>query len=106
MPGPLRERAFVDRDGQFCVRPECRAGIEFARQDVRFEQPAGPFDLIFCRNVAFTYFARPSQVSVLGHLVARLRPGACLVIGRCERLPIAHPDLERWAPDLPIYRRV
>jgi chemotaxis protein methyltransferase CheR len=92
--GSLRElpEAFVakgfDRRGAlFCVRPRHREGVSFFRQDLRSEAPDGAFDIILCRNVAFTYFEPALQkkvlVSLLGHLS---RPGY-LVLGADERLP-------------------
>jgi chemotaxis protein methyltransferase CheR len=104
LPPGLREGAFEQRNGRFCVRPELRTGVTFLRQDVRVEQPPGPFDLVLCRNLVFTYFDRAHQAALLERLVGRLRPGGCLVIGHSERLPVARPDLEPWAPDLPIFR--
>src|SRR6516165_2722061 len=50
LPRELFKPAFV-RDGeQFRVRDELRAGVEFRRQDIREAMPAGPFDLVLCRN--------------------------------------------------------
>jgi chemotaxis protein methyltransferase CheR len=106
LPSGLRARAFERRAGLECVRPEFRAGIVFRQQDVRVAQPDGPFDLILCRNLVFTYFERALQAALLERLVDRLRPGGGLVIGHGECLPNARPELERWVPDLPIYRRV
>ena len=92
--GSLRElpEAFImqgfDRIGSFyCVRPRHREGVSFLCQDLRSEAPDGPFDLILCRNVAFTYFEAPLQREVLSHLVARLFVPGYLVIGAKERLP-------------------
>jgi chemotaxis protein methyltransferase CheR len=77
-----------DRVGdRFCVRPRHREGVSFLYQDLRSAAPAGPFDLILCRNVAFTYFAVTLQREVLTRLVERLAPQGCLVIGEGERLP-------------------
>ena len=45
------------------------------------------FDLILCRNLAFTYFDVPAQESVAAALASRLGPGGALVVGSHERLP-------------------
>ncbi|RPI56688.1 MAG: hypothetical protein EHM55_04410 [Acidobacteria bacterium] len=45
------------------------------------------FDLVLCRNVAFTYFSEPVQRDVLAHISKRLRTGGFLVIGSHETLP-------------------
>ena len=49
--------------------------------------PDGPFDLVFCRNLVFTYFAPALQLELLARIAARLRPGGFLVLGRHEQLP-------------------
>jgi chemotaxis protein methyltransferase CheR len=51
--------------------------------------PEGPFDVILCRNVAFTYFDEPVQLVVARKLCDRLRVGGALVVGQHE----APPDL-------------
>lgn len=71
----------------YCVRPLHREGVSFLFQDLRSEAPDGPFDLILCRNVAFTYFEPELQEEVLSHLVERLAVSGYLVIGAEERLP-------------------
>jgi chemotaxis protein methyltransferase CheR len=102
-PGSRREmpvewnRAAFDPDG--CLRPEFRTGVTFARQDIRREMPPGPFHLIFCRNLAFTYFAEPVQRRIAEELRARLAPGGWLVLGIHESAP-------GFVPEVPgIFRR-
>jgi chemotaxis protein methyltransferase CheR len=92
--GSLRElpEAFLtqgfDRVGSvYCVRARHREGVSFLFQDLRSEAPDGPFDLILCRNVAFTYFEAPLQQDVVSRLVERLAMPGYLVIGAGERLP-------------------
>ncbi len=86
-PPALIEQAF-NRAGQlYCVKPQHCKGIEFLHQDLRSEAPAGLFDLILCRYVAFTYFVQPLQEQVLLRLLDRLSPDGYLAIGGDERLP-------------------
>jgi len=87
LPLELVAQAF-DRSGAcYCVKPNFRQGIDFLRQDLRSHAPAGSFDLVLCRYVAFTYFAEPLQRRILSRISARLCPGAYLVIGTHERIP-------------------
>ena len=58
--------------------------VTFALHDVRDEPPAGPFDLVLCRNVAFTYFDEATQREVVERIA---RVTDLLVIGAHERLP-------------------
>jgi chemotaxis protein methyltransferase CheR len=112
-PGTLRElppewstRAFtLTAEGEQCLAPELREDITFRCQDLRAELPDGPFHLVLCRNVAFTYFAPPLQREVLARIMERLVPGGLLVIGAHESLPEGAPHLERAAGPLPIFRR-
>jgi chemotaxis protein methyltransferase CheR len=105
--GSLRElpEAFVaqgfERSGSlFCVRPRHREGVSFLYQDLRSEAPDGPFDLILCRNVAFTYFEPPLQQKVLTRLLEHLSVPGYLVLGADERLPQETPCLVALA-DVP-----
>ena len=46
---------------------------------LRGSRVGGPFDLILCRNLVFTYFDKALQAKVLSRLEARLRPGGYLL---------------------------
>lgn len=87
LPPEWRERAFGHDDGNCCLRPSFRGRIRFLCQDIRRVQPKGPFDLVLCRNLAFTYFDERLQRRTLMDIMARMRPGAALLIGKGERLP-------------------
>lgn len=106
LPPPLVEAAFDRQGALYCVRPEHRAGVEIVGQDLRTRAPEGPFDLILCRYLAFTYFAEPLQRRVLARLLDRLRPRGWLVIGTHERLPGDPSDLEPLACTPQIFRKI
>jgi len=86
-----------DRAGAlYCVREMFRGRVAFALQDLCTEIPIGPFDLILCRNLAFTYFDAPTQDRMAAELASRLVPGGFLVLGTHEKLPAA--AAARFAP--------
>jgi chemotaxis protein methyltransferase CheR len=97
--------AFLRGREVLCLRPEYRHDIRFRQQDVRAVLPDGPFDLILCRNLVFTYFAEALQHRLAGSLAARLRPGGLLVLGAHENLPAESAGFERAEKTLPIWRR-
>jgi chemotaxis protein methyltransferase CheR len=81
--------------------------VRFRRHDLLREPPPAeaPFELILCRNLAFTYFAREAQLQAARKLAAALAPGGWLAVGRKERLPEGAADLAE--ADYPgLYRRV
>jgi len=104
LPSAWLDRAFDRRNHLFCLRDHWKTYIEFCHQDIRLEQPHGQFDLILCRNVAFTYFSEPVQRAVVGRIAERLRADGFLVIGRRESLPRGAPFLETTSA-LGIYRK-
>jgi chemotaxis protein methyltransferase CheR len=87
LPRDWQESAFVAEPGGLCLKPELRASVELRCADLRREMPPGPFHLILCRNLAFTYFAEADQREVAARLAALLAPGGALLIGARERLP-------------------
>jgi chemotaxis protein methyltransferase CheR len=105
LPPAYLERAFVPTAQEWCVGEAYRDGVTFVEQDVRQVAPPGPFDLILCRNVAFTYFDEAGQRNALRTIVERLAPGGALVIGRGESLPDGVPGVEVWSAKSGIYRR-
>lgn len=91
----------------FRLEDAYRHGVTFVCQDVRAAMPVGPFDLVLCRNLAFTYFDDRAQREVLGQLLARLQPGGWLVVGSGERLPDGDWELtplDERVPPGPIWR--
>lgn len=100
----LLERAFRASNGLFELRDALRRDVTFLKQDIREEMPEGPFDLILCRNLIFTYFDAATQAALLPRLAARLRPGGALVIGAHEHLPDPAPGFARWDGPKEIYR--
>jgi len=87
LPTPLLNQALDREDSLWRLKRQYREGIGFLQQDLRLDAPSGPFDLILCRYVAFTYFATPLQEQVLLLIRERLLPEGYLVIGGDERLP-------------------
>ena len=87
LPGKLVTEGFVRAGRSLCVRSRYREGVTFVRQDLRSTAPSGLFDLVLCRNLAFTYFVPPLQQEVLRRIVERLAPRGYLVIGAHEQLP-------------------
>lgn len=61
--------------------------VTFLQQDLRSQVADGPFALIACRNLAFSYFDTEGQRRVLSQFAERLVPRGVLMIGLNERLP-------------------
>jgi chemotaxis protein methyltransferase CheR len=111
-PGSLRElpdewiaAAFEPVDDMLCLRGPYRAGVEFVRQDIRRNMPTGPFDLILCRNLVFTYFEARLQGTLLERLLSTMTRNGLLVLGGHEALPPNDWPFDRPYGALPIYRR-
>jgi chemotaxis protein methyltransferase CheR len=97
LPQELERRGFEPAgEDYFRLRDAYREGVELLCQDVRRSAPAGPFQLILCRNLAFTYFAEAVQEDVLARLLAALSERGVLVIGSHEQLPATGRGLRPW----------
>jgi chemotaxis protein methyltransferase CheR len=105
LPEAWRAAALDRHDDAFVVRPEYRRLVRVAHHDIRATPPNGPFDLVLCRNVAFTYFDGPRQRETVRRLAGVTLPGAALVIGAHEALPAGERAFAPWAAARCVYRR-
>jgi chemotaxis protein methyltransferase CheR len=79
-------RGYGAQEGLMKAGPEIRAIVGFQRVNLVGESwPAGPFDLVFCRNVLI-YFDRATKVRVVERLLGRLDPRGYLFLGHAESL--------------------
>ena len=101
-----RERFFRHCGEDWEISPELKRAVEFRLANLLDSSvPAGPFDLIFCRNVLI-YFDPATRQRICERFYRALNPGGILVLGSAESL-FGVTDLFTTAPgeELPIYRR-
>lgn len=111
LPDGWRDRAFVydaalDRGKHaepYCLHPLYRRHVTWRPEDIRSSMPDGPFSLVCCRNLVFTYFDRSLQRECLRRLLGRLRPGGVLVLGKGESLSEGNWPLVQSEEGLPLY---
>lgn len=106
LPEAWRHAAFDEEVSQFRLRPSFRKAVRFLKQDLRETMPPGPFDLILCRNLVFTYFADDPQRRILARIARRLVEGGVLVLGSHESLPEGAVGFAPLASSSALYRRV
>jgi chemotaxis protein methyltransferase CheR len=104
VPAHWLAHAFQSEGDHFLLRPDFRRFVEFLEQDIRYQMPGGPFDLVLCRYLVFTYFEQSLQREVLGRILERIRPGGIFVTGKQETLPSGSWRLSPCDRNLCIYR--
>ena len=90
--GLLKSYFKID-NGFYILDQVVRESVKFKRHDIIHEEPFSGMDIVFCRNLAFTYFSKESQMDVLKKIVGSLREKGYLVIGKDESLPLTYPTL-------------
>jgi chemotaxis protein methyltransferase CheR len=103
-PSALRELPADVRDEAFTggvLDARLRRRVTFALHDIRDDPPPGPFELVLCRNVAFTYFDEATQRAILERLAA---VATALAIGAHEQLPAGQTEFEPWAAQHGLFR--
>lgn len=87
LPEKLRSQHVIDLgDGRSRVGDKPRALISFGELNLMHDWPMkGPFDVIFCRNVAI-YFDKETQARLWQRFAQLLTPGGTLCIGHSERV--------------------
>jgi len=83
-----RARAFEITGDAARLRDELRPRVAFVHHDLRLPPPAGPFDLVLCRNLAYSYFAEPAQDALTDRLRAVVPTGGILVVGADEQVSV------------------
>jgi chemotaxis methyl-accepting protein methylase len=85
---------FFKREHEFYILDQTiRESIEFKRHDILHEEPFLEMDIVFCRNLAFTYFSKERQIDALKKIAIGLEGKGYLVIGKDESLPLVYPTL-------------
>lgn len=87
VPGEISGRYFREKGRRYQLREDVVRSVAFRKHDLLHEAPPRKFDLVLCRNAAFTYFAVPQRVAIAAAIAASVPPGGFLVLGRTERLP-------------------
>jgi len=85
---------FFKKEGEFYILDQTiRESIEFKKHDILHEEPFLRMDIVLCRNLAFTYFSKGSQIEALRKIALSLKEKGYLVIGKDESLPLTYPTL-------------
>jgi chemotaxis protein methyltransferase CheR len=106
LPEELLQAGFNLQNKEYTLKSPYRDSVRFVKQDVRKRMPGGPFHLILCRYLVFTYFDEQLQTELLKKMLSRLVPGGALVLGKIDRLPCKTRKLEPWSEQNRIYRKV
>jgi chemotaxis protein methyltransferase CheR len=106
MPEAWRAAAFVQQDRLWCLREPYRQAVTVICHDIRTDPPDGPFDLILCRNLVFTYFQPGLQETIGAQLAHALCAAGALVLGAHEQIPARLSGFAPWDARRCIYRRL
>ena len=106
LPPAWRKAAFSQHDSRYCLRPDYQRQVEFLLHDIRSEPPDGPFDLVLCRNLVFTYYASDLQCDIGRRIATVIRPGGLLLLGAHEQLPPALGEFRPWRDSLGAWYRL
>ncbi|MCP3994104.1 MAG: protein-glutamate O-methyltransferase CheR [bacterium] len=96
MPPEMLAKHFQEEPGGWRVKDTLRYMIAFGRRNLL--EPftgLGPFDVIFCRNVAI-YFETDIKRDLFSRLADRLTPDGYLIAGAAESLDLLDP---RFVPE-------
>jgi len=101
-------KGFFEAKGEgYLLDQRVRQGVRFQRHDILREEPFSGMDLIFCRNLAFTYFSKEAQIEILKKVFRCLREQGYLVTGSDEFIPLTYPTLFTLAfPREKIYQKL
>jgi chemotaxis protein methyltransferase CheR len=91
VPEEILRKCFNREGDEYVLDQSFRQTVELKRHDILQEEPFNEMDIIFCRNLAMTYFSKEAQMAVLKKLGTSLKKKGYLVIGKDESLPLIYP---------------
>ena len=107
IPRDILGKYFKAEGDVFLLDKRAGEGVEFQTHDIHREEPFSGVDLVFCRNLAFTYFSKEIQVEILKKIFMCLKEAGYLVIGNDESIPLTYPTLFTLVfPKQKIYRKL
>jgi chemotaxis protein methyltransferase CheR len=107
VPQDILEGFFEAKGDAYLLNQSVRQSVKFQRHDILREEPFSGMDLVFCRNLAFTYFSREIQIEILKKIFRCLKEQGYLAIGSDESIPLTYPTLFTLAlPNLKIYQKL
>jgi len=83
MPPHLRDRYFKKGQETYVLDPAIRSLVTFSQHNLLKDSYPGPFDIIFCRNVAI-YFDDNDKKKVHENIKKALKPDGVMVLGSAE----------------------
>ena len=105
LPKEWVDSVFSQQEDVFCLDSRLRNKATFTEQDIRQSLPTDTFHIIFCRNLAFTYFENSLQLEVLENIRSCLVDGGALIIGGHESLPRDYSGFCQWPGQRAIFRK-
>jgi chemotaxis methyl-accepting protein methylase len=93
VPQDILGSYFKMDNGFYVLDKAIRESVELRRHNIVYEEPFSGMDMVFCRNLAFTYFSKECQIDVLKKIAISLKEEGYLVIGKDESLPFTYPTL-------------
>jgi len=97
LPHHLTAEAFDQTGDSFVLKASFKENVVFEERDILQSMPSGPFDVILCRNLVFTYFEESLQREILGKMLGHLRRHGVLVTALHESLPEGNFGLAKRA---------
>jgi chemotaxis methyl-accepting protein methylase len=95
-PTPWQRNHLIAAGDSFRIHPRLRVAAKWRVGDVLGDLEAGPWHLIFCRNLAI-YLEAPVATALWRRLGEQLAPGGYLITGKAEN-PAATGPFVRVAP--------
>lgn len=93
VPEGILRNFFKPVDGYYVIDQSIKKNVDLRKHDILREEPFAEMDVVFCRNLAFTYFSKIAQIEVLKKIASSLSEKGHLVIGKDESLPLTYPTL-------------
>jgi chemotaxis methyl-accepting protein methylase len=107
VPQDILGKYFRAEGNAFLLDKRVAERVEFQKHDILREEPFSGMDLVFFRNLAFTYFSRETQVEILKKIFMCLNEEGYLVTGSDESIPLTYPTLFTLAfPRQKIYQKL